>query len=86
MTARRTQHPNIPPEVRSAVVAAQRLAAALAAEGEELAPPERVVITRALHHNIEVVGRAISTWITGPDSIVESPPAADAGVWRSDRS
>jgi hypothetical protein len=45
------------------MVAAQRLAAALATEGEELSPTERVVLSRALHHNVEVVGRALAVWL-----------------------
>jgi len=55
--------PYLPSEVRSAAVAAQRLAAALAAEGEDLSARERVVLTRALHHNVEVVGQAIAVWL-----------------------
>jgi hypothetical protein len=63
----RPASPYVPDEVRAAMVAAQRLAAALAAEGEDLSPTERVVLSRALHHNVEVVGRALAVWLPAGD-------------------
>jgi hypothetical protein len=69
--------PYLPEEVRAAVVAAQRLAAALAAEGEDLSPSERVVLSRALHHNVEVVGRALAVWLPPEPPPLPAPsPAA----------
>ena len=47
-------------ELRSdALVAARRFAAALVAEGEEMSPAERVVLTRALHHQLELSFREL---------------------------
>jgi hypothetical protein len=49
----------IPNEARTPLVAARRLAAMLAVDGEDLTASERVVLTRALHHNLEQLAHAL---------------------------
>jgi hypothetical protein len=51
--------PVLRPEA-SALLAARRLAVALLDEHEELTDAERVVITRALHHHLELAIRELA--------------------------
>lgn len=46
-------------DTRALLQIARRLAASLAAEGEELTPGERIVITRALRHHLDLVAKAL---------------------------
>ena len=59
-------------ELRSdALVAARRFAAALVADGEEMSSSERVVLTRALHHQLEMAFRELGI----VDLSTTDPPA-----------
>ena len=63
-----------------ALVAARRFAAALDAEGEDMSPSERVVLTRALRHQLDlafrelgIVDLASAGPATAPSSLEDVP-------------
>ena len=72
--------PNQPEWKSDALVAARRFAAALVAEGEDLSPSERMVISRALLHQLQLAFRELG--LVEPAEPAVRPPVAVRG--RSD--
>ena len=60
-------------------MAARRFAAALVAEGEDMSPAERVVLTRALHHQLELAVRELGI-VEHPDDRPHAEPGGATEV------
>ena len=71
--------PNRPEWKSDALVAARRFAAALVAEGEDLTPTERTVISRALLHQIQLAFRELGLVEPDPSTTSEPAPVAVRG-------